>query len=214
MAAFIVGWPEGFPLDATRAGLRRIPLQIRLRATALQAGSQNRQLETHPAEQPVLRRKVRWFVRFEGSRLGAPACPRVQHIRWLSDPPPPLSCAQNVSKHAIAVTASSKTNSSPGSLGSGPTRNRVLRSQPACLRNMVRPGRPPQAEDLPHTYCAKASTGACTSCLCLHSPFGHCSTGPAFSHFSTMYGLPHSGHFSCTGLPQVTKLQSGQRLQP
>jgi len=63
-------------------------------------------------------------------------------------------------------------------------------------------------------YCATTSTGASSGCLCLHSALGHCSTGPDFSHFSTMYGLPHSGHFSCTGLPQVTKLQSGQRLQP
>ncbi len=63
-------------------------------------------------------------------------------------------------------------------------------------------------------YCAKASAGASMGCLCLHSALGHCSTGPAFSHFSTIYGPPHSGHFSCTGLPHVTKLQSGQRLQP
>ena len=56
-------------------------------------------------------------------------------------------------------------------------------------------------------YGTPAGCGA--GCLCLHSAFGHCHTGPAFSHFSTMYGLPHSGHFSGTGLPQATKLQSG-----
>ena len=57
-------------------------------------------------------------------------------------------------------------------------------------------------------------TGAGAGCLCLHSGFGHCHTAPALSHFSTMYGPPHSGHFSGTGLPQATNLQSGYRLQP
>jgi len=52
------------------------------------------------------------------------------------------------------------------------------------------------------------------SSLCLHSRLGHCHTEPDFSHFSIKYGLPHSGHFSGTGLPHATKLQSGQRLQP
>jgi len=44
-AAFTAGWRDGFPLDATREGLRRIPLQIRLRATTLRAELQSRQLE-------------------------------------------------------------------------------------------------------------------------------------------------------------------------
>ena len=56
---------------------------------------------------------------------------------------------------------------------------------------------------------AYAGTGCGTSCLCLHSPLGHCKMGPAFSHFSIMYGLPHSGHFSGTGLPHATNLHSG-----
>ncbi|MGA2738567.1 MAG: hypothetical protein ABSG65_14115 [Bryobacteraceae bacterium] len=50
-----------------------------------------------------------------------------------------------------------------------------------------------QSEAGPHrspTYCAKASTGTNIGCLCLQSAFGHCSTGPAFSHFSTIYGPP------------------------
>src|ERR1019366_9327863 len=53
------------------------------------------------------------------------------------------------------------------------------------------------------------STAMGASTLCLHSGFGHCHTAPALSHFSTMYGLPHSEHFSGTGLPQATKVQSG-----
>jgi len=65
---------------------------------------------------------------------------------------------------------------------------------------------------LPPDYAAVGAVGAGT--LCLHSALGHCHTGPALSHFSTMYGLPHSGHFSETGLPQATNLQSGYWLQP
>ncbi len=58
-------------------------------------------------------------------------------------------------------------------------------------------------------YCTTASTGCGASTLCLQSAFGHCQNTPAFSLFSTMYGLPHSVHFSGTGLPQATKVQSG-----
>src|ERR1039458_6949027 len=56
MATFIAGWRDGYLLDATRAGLRRIPPPIRLRATALPAELRSRQLERHPAERPILRR--------------------------------------------------------------------------------------------------------------------------------------------------------------
>ena len=59
----------------------------------------------------------------------------------------------------------------------------------------------------PTSFYAGTACGA--SCLCLQSAFGHCHTGPAFNHFSTIYGLPHSGHFSGTGLPQATKVHSG-----
>src|SRR5208283_4808442 len=38
--------------------------------------------------------------------------------------------------------------------------------------------------------------------------------GRRLTDLGTEGGPPHSGHFSSTGLPQVTKLQSGQRLQP
>src|ERR1019366_2584888 len=44
MAAFIAGWRDGYLLDATRAGWRRSPPPIRLRATALQAEIRSRQL--------------------------------------------------------------------------------------------------------------------------------------------------------------------------
>lgn len=39
---------------------------------------------------------------------------------------------------------------------------------------------------LPVYYFVAASAGTAISFLYLHSEFGHCSTGPAFSHFSTM----------------------------
>src|ERR1039457_6455225 len=74
--------PIWFSRDATRAGLRRIPLPIRLRATALQAESQSRQLGSRPAEQPVPRRKARQRDPFEETRLGVPFCPRIQHNRF------------------------------------------------------------------------------------------------------------------------------------
>ena len=55
---------------------------------------------------------------------------------------------------------------------------------------------------------------ATSSRLNLHSALGHCTMGPALSHFSIRKGPPQLEHFSAMGLFQATKSQSGYRLQP
>jgi hypothetical protein len=62
-AAFIAVGRDGFPLYATRGGVGKTPLPIRLPVPAHQAGTQNRQLEKHPA--------VRCFPRIQDNSFEA-----------------------------------------------------------------------------------------------------------------------------------------------
>jgi hypothetical protein len=79
---------RNFYFDGTQSDLDRdlgvymeriILLPIRLRATALQAESQSRQLGRRPAALRVPRRTARPCYPFEVIRSRVPFCPRIQH---------------------------------------------------------------------------------------------------------------------------------------
>ena len=66
---------------------------------------------------------------------------------------------------------------------------------------------------LGETYLTEFSSTGSLIISCLHS--GHLRYSPlTLENFWSMYGLPHSGHFSLTGISQLAKSHLGYLVQP
>ena len=98
------------------------------------------------------------------------------------------SAADHADAHAFTRARDPRAGPARGAVASEAPARRVLGersgdsrvsgvNRQAGLETLRRPG------GLPHYY---AGIGCGAGCLCLHSWFGHCHTGPALSHFSTM----------------------------